>query len=60
MFENSSAQRQSPQVSRPGSTRRSPGSGAGDSPSSGGQQRLKNAINLGKAKVSDSFIEMLL
>lgn len=53
MFENSSAQRQSPQVSRPGSTRRSPGSGAGDSPSSGGQQRLKNAINLGKAKMSD-------
>ncbi|XP_076010536.1 carboxyl-terminal PDZ ligand of neuronal nitric oxide synthase protein-like isoform X2 [Genypterus blacodes] len=63
MFENSIAQQQSPQTSRPGqlSARRSPGStnsgsGAFDSPSSGGQQRLKNAINLGKAvgaKVND-------
>ncbi|KAF7644986.1 hypothetical protein LDENG_00211250 [Lucifuga dentata] len=65
MFENSVAQQQSPQSSRPGqlSARRSPaststnlGTGAFDSPSSGGQQRLKNAINLGKAvgaKVND-------
>ncbi|XP_071774419.2 uncharacterized protein C1orf226 homolog [Centroberyx gerrardi] len=65
MFENSVAQQQSPQSSRPGqpSARRSPGSanpnlgiGSIDSPSSGGQQRLKNAINLGKAvgaKVND-------
>uniref|UniRef100_A0A3Q3MGR5 Nitric oxide synthase 1 (neuronal) adaptor protein a n=1 Tax=Labrus bergylta TaxID=56723 RepID=A0A3Q3MGR5_9LABR len=65
MFENSVAQQQSPQTSRPGlpSARRSPasanpnlGSGSADSPSSGGQQRLKNAINLGKAvgaKVND-------
>ncbi|XP_068581222.1 carboxyl-terminal PDZ ligand of neuronal nitric oxide synthase protein isoform X2 [Cebidichthys violaceus] len=65
MFENSIAQQQSPQTSRSGqpSTRRSPasanhnlGSGSVDSPSSGGQQRLKNAINLGKAvgaKVND-------
>lgn len=65
MFENSIAQQQSPQTSRPGppSTRRStvtansnPGSSCVDSPSSGGQQRLKNAINLGKAvgaKVND-------
>ncbi|XP_008282282.1 carboxyl-terminal PDZ ligand of neuronal nitric oxide synthase protein-like [Stegastes partitus] len=65
MFENSIAQRQSPQTSRPGqpSARRSTasansnlGSGCVDSPSSGGQQRLKNAINLGKAvgaKVND-------
>ncbi|XP_059196676.1 carboxyl-terminal PDZ ligand of neuronal nitric oxide synthase protein-like isoform X2 [Centropristis striata] len=66
MFENSIAQQQSPQTSRPGqpSARRSPasahqnnlGSGSVDSPSSGGQQRLKNAINLGKAvgaKVND-------
>lgn len=65
MFENSIAQQQSPQTSRPGhpSSRRSPasanpnlGSGSVDSPSSGGQQRLKNAINLGKAvgaKVND-------
>lgn len=58
MFENSIAQQQSPQTSRPGppSTRRStvtansnPGSSCVDSPSSGGQHRLKNAINLGKA-----------
>lgn len=58
MFENSVAQQQSPQSFRPGQTpaRRSPaavqpnlGSAAADSPSSGGQQRLKNAINLGKA-----------
>ncbi|XP_075901487.1 carboxyl-terminal PDZ ligand of neuronal nitric oxide synthase protein-like isoform X2 [Nelusetta ayraudi] len=58
MFENSVAQQQSPQSFRPGQTsaRRSPaaahpnlGSSAVDSPSSGGQQRLKNAINLGKA-----------
>lgn len=58
MFENSIAQQQSPQASRPGpsSTRRAavttnsnPGSSCVDSPSSGGQQRLKNAINLGKA-----------
>lgn len=65
MFENSIAQQQSPQISRPGlaSARRpapsanpNPGSGGVDSPSSGGQQRLKNAINLGKAvgaKVND-------
>lgn len=58
MFENSIAQQQSPQTSRPGqhSTRRSPasanhnlGSSSVDSLSFGGQQRLKNAINLGKA-----------
>ncbi|KAJ0032687.1 hypothetical protein NQD34_002768 [Periophthalmus magnuspinnatus] len=60
MFENSSAHRQSPQVSRSGSSKRSPaavshslGSSASDSPSPGGQQRLKNAINLGKAKMTD-------
>ncbi|XP_068599701.1 carboxyl-terminal PDZ ligand of neuronal nitric oxide synthase protein-like [Brachionichthys hirsutus] len=66
MFENSVAQQQSPQISRSGqiNSRRStapathpgPGSGPVDSPSSGGQQRLKNAINLGKAvgaKVND-------
>ncbi|XP_056235325.1 carboxyl-terminal PDZ ligand of neuronal nitric oxide synthase protein isoform X2 [Seriola aureovittata] len=65
MFENSIAQQQSPQISRQGqpSARRSPasanpnlGSSSVDSPSSGGQQRLKNAINLGKAvgaKVND-------
>ncbi|XP_074491241.1 carboxyl-terminal PDZ ligand of neuronal nitric oxide synthase protein-like isoform X2 [Sebastes fasciatus] len=65
MFENSIAQQQSPQTSRPGqpSARRTPasanhslGSSSVDSPSSGGQQRLKNAINLGKAvgaKVND-------
>ncbi|XP_040896204.1 capon-like protein isoform X2 [Toxotes jaculatrix] len=65
MFENSIAQQQSPQISRPGqpSARRSLasanpnlGSSAIDSPSSGGQQRLKNAFNLGKAvgaKVND-------
>ncbi|KAM9364653.1 carboxyl-terminal PDZ ligand of neuronal nitric oxide synthase protein-like [Pholidichthys leucotaenia] len=65
MFENSSAQQQSPQTSRPGqSTARRSTASAGsslvsgclDSPSSGGQQRLKNAINLGKAvgaKVND-------
>lgn len=65
MFENSVAQQQSPQTSRPGqpSARRPPasanpnlGSGSVDSPSSAGQQRLKNAINLGKAvgaKVND-------
>ncbi|XP_068445671.1 carboxyl-terminal PDZ ligand of neuronal nitric oxide synthase protein isoform X2 [Clinocottus analis] len=65
MFENSTAQQQSPQTSRPGqpSTRRSAasanhnlGSSYVDSPSSGGQHRLKNAINLGKAvgaKVND-------
>ncbi|XP_029938834.1 uncharacterized protein C1orf226 homolog [Salarias fasciatus] len=65
MFENSIAQQQSPQTSRPGqpSARRSQasvssslGSSFIDSPSSGGQQRLKNAINLGKAvgaKVND-------
>ncbi|KAM3876213.1 uncharacterized protein C1orf226 [Diretmus argenteus] len=65
MFENSIAQQQSPQSSRPGqpSVRRTTGSanpnlgiGSIDSPSSGGQQRLKNAINLGKAvgaKVND-------
>lgn len=59
MFENSSAQRQSPQVSR-SSSKRSPssvshslGSSAADCPSPGGQQRLKNAINLGKAKMTD-------
>lgn len=58
MFENSIAQQQSPQSSRAGqpSARRSAasvnphlGASSVDSPSSGGQQRLKNAINLGKA-----------
>lgn len=52
MFENSIAQQQSPQTSRAGqpSARRSAASlSCVDSPSSGGQQRLKNAINLGKA-----------
>lgn len=58
MFENSTAQQQSPQTSRSGqpSARRpppsanlNPGSGSADSSTSGGQQRLKNAINLGKA-----------
>lgn len=58
MFENSVAQQQSPQTSRAGqpSARRSTasvnshlGTSSVDSPSSGGQQRLKNAINLGKA-----------
>ncbi|RVE73663.1 hypothetical protein OJAV_G00033570 [Oryzias javanicus] len=63
MFENSVAQQPSPQTSRsnqPGARRSSAnfaaGSGSTDSPSSGGQQRLKNAINLGKAvgaKVND-------
>ncbi|XP_029684759.1 carboxyl-terminal PDZ ligand of neuronal nitric oxide synthase protein-like isoform X2 [Takifugu rubripes] len=65
MFENSVAQQQSPQSSRAGqsSARRSVasvgphlGTSSADSPSSGGQQRLKNAINLGKAvgaKVND-------
>ncbi|KAK2834977.1 hypothetical protein Q5P01_015461 [Channa striata] len=65
MFENSVAQQQSPQTSRPSqlSARRSPasvithmGPSSADSPSSSGQQRLKNAINLGKAvgaKVND-------
>ncbi|KAK5599418.1 hypothetical protein CRENBAI_021509 [Crenichthys baileyi] len=65
LFENSIAQKQSPQTSRTGqhSTRRSSASANSnsgstfiDSPSSGGQQRLKNAINLGKAvgaKVND-------
>ncbi|XP_058494180.1 carboxyl-terminal PDZ ligand of neuronal nitric oxide synthase protein-like isoform X2 [Solea solea] len=66
MFQNSTAQQQSPQISRPGqpsSARRSLasanpnlGSGSVDSSSSGGQHRLKNAINLGKAvgaKVND-------
>ncbi|XP_037830045.1 carboxyl-terminal PDZ ligand of neuronal nitric oxide synthase protein isoform X2 [Kryptolebias marmoratus] len=58
LFENSVAQQQSPQTSRLGqpSARRPPasaysntGSAFTDTPSSGGQQRLKNAINLGKA-----------
>uniref|UniRef100_A0AAV2KVG1 Uncharacterized protein n=1 Tax=Knipowitschia caucasica TaxID=637954 RepID=A0AAV2KVG1_KNICA len=60
MFENCSAHRQSPQGSRPSTTRRSPaaashglGSNNTDISSAGGQQRLKNAINLGKAKMSD-------
>ncbi|XP_072294638.1 carboxyl-terminal PDZ ligand of neuronal nitric oxide synthase protein-like [Eucyclogobius newberryi] len=60
MFENCSAHNQSPQVSRPSSTRRSPaavshnlGSSTTDSSSPGGQHRLKNAINLGKAKMTD-------
>nr|XP_057928995.1 carboxyl-terminal PDZ ligand of neuronal nitric oxide synthase protein-like isoform X2 [Doryrhamphus excisus] len=65
MFENSVAQQQSPQTHRQGqpSARRSPashntnmGACSSDSPSSGGQQRLKNAFNLGKAvgaKVND-------
>uniref|UniRef100_A0A8C7X775 Nitric oxide synthase 1 (neuronal) adaptor protein a n=1 Tax=Oryzias sinensis TaxID=183150 RepID=A0A8C7X775_9TELE len=63
MFENSVAQQPSPRISRsglPGGRRSSAnsaaGSGSADSPSSGGQQRLKNAINLGKAvgaKVND-------
>uniref|UniRef100_A0A3Q3FKA7 Uncharacterized protein n=1 Tax=Labrus bergylta TaxID=56723 RepID=A0A3Q3FKA7_9LABR len=59
MFENSVAQQQSPQTSRPGlpSARRSPasanpnlGSGSADSPSSGGQQRLKNVNDLLRRK----------
>lgn len=70
MFENSIAQQQSPQTSRTGqfSARRTPvsaasnaGSASIDSPSSGGQQRLKNAINLGKvvgAKVSATEVDM--
>lgn len=58
MFENSVAQQQSPQSSRAAqsSARRSVasvsphlGASSAESPSSGGQQRLKNAINLGKA-----------
>ncbi|XP_061680491.1 carboxyl-terminal PDZ ligand of neuronal nitric oxide synthase protein-like isoform X2 [Syngnathoides biaculeatus] len=58
MFENSVAQQQSPRITRQGqhSPKRTPASpnsnlgvGSSDSPSSGGQQRLKNAINLGKA-----------
>lgn len=58
LFENSIAQQQSPQSSRASqaSARRSAasvnphlGAGSVDTPSSGGQQRLKNAINLGKA-----------
>uniref|UniRef100_A0A3B5L2Y0 Nitric oxide synthase 1 adaptor protein n=1 Tax=Xiphophorus couchianus TaxID=32473 RepID=A0A3B5L2Y0_9TELE len=65
MFENSIAQKQSPQTSRTGqhsirslsaSANSNSGSTFIDSPSSGGQQRLKNAINLGKAvgaKVND-------
>ncbi|XP_024134995.1 carboxyl-terminal PDZ ligand of neuronal nitric oxide synthase protein isoform X1 [Oryzias melastigma] len=59
MFENSVAQQPSPQTSRsnqPGARRSSANSASADSPSSGGQQRLKNAINLGKAvgaKVND-------
>lgn len=71
MFENSIAQQQSPQTSRAGqpSARRSApslgphlGAGSVDSPSPRGQQRLKNAINLGKAvgaKVSaETVLEM--
>nr|XP_015826650.2 carboxyl-terminal PDZ ligand of neuronal nitric oxide synthase protein isoform X1 [Nothobranchius furzeri] len=61
LFENSVAQQQSPQTFRASqsSARRSAASTASgivESPSSGGQQRLKNAINLGKAvgaKVND-------
>ncbi|XP_027882875.1 carboxyl-terminal PDZ ligand of neuronal nitric oxide synthase protein-like isoform X2 [Xiphophorus couchianus] len=65
LFENSIAQKQSPQTSRTGqhsirslsaSANSNSGSTFIDSPSSGGQQRLKNAINLGKAvgaKVND-------
>ncbi|XP_057696682.1 carboxyl-terminal PDZ ligand of neuronal nitric oxide synthase protein-like isoform X2 [Corythoichthys intestinalis] len=58
MFENTVAQQQSPQTTRLGQpttkrTQASPNTnlsvGSLDSPSSGGQQRLKNAINLGKA-----------
>ncbi|XP_077441028.1 carboxyl-terminal PDZ ligand of neuronal nitric oxide synthase protein-like isoform X2 [Vanacampus margaritifer] len=58
MFENSVAQQQSPQTARqgqpftkrrPASPNSNPGAGSLDSPSSGSQQRLKNAINLGKA-----------
>ena len=58
MFENSIAQQQSPQTFRAGqpaarwsaaSVTPHLGVGSVDSPSSGGQQRLKNAINLGKA-----------
>lgn len=66
LFENSVAQQQSPQTSRlsqvlarrpPASAHPNTGPACADSPSSGGQQRLKNAINLGKAvgaKVSAS------
>ncbi|XP_037553844.1 uncharacterized protein C1orf226 [Nematolebias whitei] len=65
LFENSVAQQQSPQTSRlsqvlarrpPASAYSNAGSTCTESPSSGGQQRLKNAINLGKAvgaKVND-------
>ncbi|XP_061831558.2 carboxyl-terminal PDZ ligand of neuronal nitric oxide synthase protein-like isoform X1 [Nerophis lumbriciformis] len=65
MFENSVARQQSPQIPRQGQppAKRSPASPnsnlsacSSDSPSSGGQQRLKNAFNLGKAvgaKVND-------
>ncbi|XP_026201600.1 carboxyl-terminal PDZ ligand of neuronal nitric oxide synthase protein-like isoform X2 [Anabas testudineus] len=65
MFENSIAQQQSPHTSRPGqssaqrppaSANPNPGSSSADTSYSGGQQRLKNAINLGKAvgaKVND-------
>lgn len=69
MFENSIAQQQSPQTSRPGqnSARRATtsanpnlGSGSVDSPSSGGQQRLKNAINLGKAVGAKVSAEQVL
>ena len=69
MFENSIAQQQSPQTSRPGQTsaRRSTasanpnlGSSSVDSPSSGGQQRLKNAINLGKAVGAKVSAEQVL
>ncbi|XP_077450919.1 uncharacterized protein LOC144069401 isoform X3 [Stigmatopora argus] len=58
MFENTVAQQQSPQTTRQGQpttkrTQVSPNTnlslGSSDSTSSGGQQRLKNAINLGKA-----------
>lgn len=70
LFENSVAQQQSPQTSRlsqvlarrpPASTYSNTGSTCTDSPSSGGQQRLKNAINLGKAvgaKVSATYTEV--
>lgn len=58
MFENSTAQQQSPKTSRsglssaqrpPASANPNPGPSSADTSYSGGQQRLKNAINLGKA-----------
>lgn len=55
MFENSVAQQQSPPTSRSGQSSAQrpapahPNPGSGSADTSYGQQRLKNAINLGKA-----------